>query len=191
MSVWFSADFHLGHLKVLEYSHRPFSSIDEMDEAIISNTNKVVKPGDTLFILGDFAFYRDQSRTRNAIRRLIGNKVLIKGNHDDYLKPETLAMFGSVHDYLEIRVPDSSVERGGKRLITLLHYPMKVWRSSHHGSFHLFGHSHSSMPYDPHSLSFDVGVDCWDYTPISFEKVKEEMSKKTFKPVDRHGRDER
>jgi len=32
----------------------------------------------------------------------------------------------------------------------------------------------------------DVGVDCWDYYPISFEKVKEVMLKKQFQPIDHH-----
>ena len=64
----------------------------------------------------------------------------------------------------------------------LLHYAMKIWRSSFRGTWHLYGHSHGSLPDDPNSLSFDVGVDCHDYYPISYKEVKAIMAKKTWTP---------
>jgi len=64
---------------------------------------------------------------------------------------------------------------------------MRVWNKSHHGALNLYGHSHGSLPDDPHALAIDVGVDCHNFTPISFEQVKKIMSKKTFKPIDHHG----
>jgi len=33
-SVWFTADFHLGHFNIIRYCHRPFASVEEMDNAI-------------------------------------------------------------------------------------------------------------------------------------------------------------
>jgi calcineurin-like phosphoesterase family protein len=65
---------------------------------------------------------------------------------------------------------------------------MKVWNKSHHGAWHLYGHSHGSLPDDINSLSFDVGVDSHDYKPISYEEVKRIMKKKIFKPLDHHGK---
>ncbi len=44
------------------------------------------------------------------------------------------------------------------------------------GSWHLYGHSHSMLP--PFGKSFDIGVDSWDYTPLSYEQVKKEMDKR-------------
>jgi calcineurin-like phosphoesterase family protein len=32
----------------------------------------------------------------------------------------------------------------------------------------------------------DVGVDCWDYKPISLEKVISVLSKREFRRVDHH-----
>jgi hypothetical protein len=63
---------------------------------------------------------------------------------------------------------------------------MRTWNKSHRGSWHLYGHSHGTLPDDPHSMSFDVGVDCHNYRPLSFEQVKAVMSKKLFKPIDHH-----
>jgi len=64
---------------------------------------------------------------------------------------------------------------------------MRVWNKSHHGAWHLYGHSHGTLPDDKNSLSFDVGVDCHNFTPINFEQVSAIMKKKNFKPIDHHG----
>jgi calcineurin-like phosphoesterase family protein len=90
---------------------------------------------------------------------------------------------------MEIQVPDPDAPRG-VRDITLLHYALRVWNKSHYSSWHLYGHSHGSLPDDPNSMSFDVGIDCHNYTPISFEQVKAIMARKTYVPVDHHGRRE-
>lgn len=185
MSVYFVSDSHFGHSRIIQYCNRPFSSVDHMDETLIKNWNNVVKPSDFVYHLGDFAFYRDQKQTRNVIRSLNGNIVLIRGNHDEYLEPETLKLFNSVHSYYELNIPDKDIPRG-KQKIVLLHFAMRVWNKSHHGSWHLYGHSHGTLPDDKHSLSFDVGVDCHNFTPISYEQVKQIMKTKTFKPVDHH-----
>ena len=63
---------------------------------------------------------------------------------------------------------------------------MKVWDKSHHGAWHLYGHSHGSLPDDPNSLSFDIGCNIHDYYPLEFEDVRKIMSTKTFKPIDHH-----
>ncbi len=39
------------------------------------------------------------------------------------------------------------------------HYAQRVWEHSHHGSWHVYGHSHGSLPDDIKSKSIDVGVD--------------------------------
>jgi calcineurin-like phosphoesterase family protein len=33
MSRWFTADLHLGHSNIIEYSGRPFDSVDAMNRA--------------------------------------------------------------------------------------------------------------------------------------------------------------
>jgi len=52
---------------------------------------------------------------------------------------------------------------------------------------HLYVIQHGSLPDDPHARSFDVGVDCHGYTPISWNRVKEIMATKHWKPIDHHG----
>jgi calcineurin-like phosphoesterase family protein len=59
------------------------------------------------------------------------------------------------------------------------HYAHRVWNLSHHGSWHIYGHSHGSLP--PIGLSWDVGVDNNNYFPVSFDQLSEIMKKQNDK----------
>lgn len=150
-----------------------------MDNAIINNWNSVVSRKDTVYLLGDVAFVKTRRELSKYRSRFNGRIVLIKGNHDDKVVWRNRDLFSEAYDsYLE-----RSIE-GIK--FTLCHYALKVWNGSHKGNWHLFGHSHGTLPDDLNSLSFDVGVDCHNFYPISMDQVKEIMSKKKFKPLDHH-----
>ena len=84
MAIFFTADTHFGHEKVIGYSNRPFANAAEMDEALLANWRAVVKPNDKVYHLGDVAFGNEEKVTRIAglIRKLPGQKFLIPGNHD-------------------------------------------------------------------------------------------------------------
>ncbi|HJQ13673.1 MAG TPA: hypothetical protein VJ830_02910, partial [Anaerolineales bacterium] len=53
--------------------------------------------------------------------------------------------------------------------IVLCHYSMQVWDRSSHGSWHLFGHSHGKLTGV--GMSFDVGVDCTEFMPLSLQMI--------------------
>jgi calcineurin-like phosphoesterase family protein len=179
MNYWFTADTHFGHANIIKYCNRPFANEQEMNAAMIKNWNALVKDEDIVYHLGDFCFGREDYHFNAFFKQLKGMIILIKGNHDKLAWRNRSNFFASYDTYHEIRVNGQD--------ITLNHYAQKVWNKSHHGAWHLYGHSHGSLPDDPNSLSFDCGVDCHNFTPINFEHVKEIMSKKTFKPIDHHG----
>jgi len=149
MAIWFTADTHFGHANIIRHCNRPFGSVQEMDEALIASINSRVSETDTLYHLGDFAFRgNDPAAYRGRIR--CRSIVLILGNHD----PQTLAgvtksefssLFAGVHSLLRIK---PSLD-GAAQQIMLCHYAMRVWDKIHHGSWHLFGHSHGTLPDDP------------------------------------------
>lgn len=176
--MWFTADTHFGHKNILKFCNRPFATIEEMDEALIERWNEKVAPDDDVYHLGDFAL-TSVAKTRDVLNRLNGNIHLIIGNHESSAL-QCADRFVWVKDYHELEVPDNDAY-GGKRSIVLLHYAMRVWNASHHGSWHLYGHSHGTLPDDVTSLSFDAGVDCHDYYPISYQRVKIIMSRKDWK----------
>ena len=191
IKYFFTSDQHLSHRNVIKYVNRPFKDAEEMNEAIISNWNSVVGPDDIVFNLGDVAFEKDEAKLGWMLRRLNGEKHLIWGNHDRGLKQGWQKYFKSVADMRVVHVPPESNNnysghRGGGQRIVLCHYAMRVWDQSHYGTWQLYGHSHGSLPDDKGMLSCDVGVDNWNFTPVSMEQLNQFMAKKTFKPIDHH-----
>jgi len=87
--VFFTSDFHFNHRNIIEYCKRPFTSVAEMNEALIKRFNEIVGPSDTVYILGDLVMGRDL----NCAERLNGRKFLLMGNHDR-LPPEVYEACG-------------------------------------------------------------------------------------------------
>jgi calcineurin-like phosphoesterase family protein len=176
-NIYFTSDTHWAHKNIITYSNRPFTSVTEMDEALIKNWNNVVKSNDEIYHLGDFTFSKDHKYITNILKRLNGKIHLIWGNHDEDMKRviyNNRTLVTSTDYYKEIKI--------NKQLICLFHYGQRVWNRSHHGSIHLYGHSHGTLP--PYGKSVDVGVDAKflteEYRPISIDEVFEYM--KTREP---------
>ena len=55
VEYYFTSDWHLFHANIIKYSKRPFKNVEEMNEVILQNYFEVVKPGDRVYYLGDFA----------------------------------------------------------------------------------------------------------------------------------------
>jgi calcineurin-like phosphoesterase family protein len=75
------SDFHLNHKNIIEYTNRPFKTIDEMNEAIIKNWNLVVKEDDLIIFVGDFCLGHKKEFEKYLLM-LKGKIVFVKGNHD-------------------------------------------------------------------------------------------------------------
>ena len=186
-NIWFTSDHHWGHANIIRFSQRPFADVEEMNEALIENWNRLVEAGDTVYHLGDI-FWMPVPAAKQIRERLNGRLCLVRGNHDKTADSMKEA-FEWIKDYYELKVDDAAAPEGRRRIV-LCHYAFRVWNKPHHGAWHLYGHSHCSLPDAPNSLSFDAGVDCHDYAPISYARVTEIMATKQFVPVDHHtGRD--
>jgi len=157
--IWFTSDQHFNHDKVLELSNRCFIDIDEMNETIIERWNKVVKPKDKVYTLGDFSF----GNPKPFLDKLNGYKILIRGNHDKYSFNKALnSGFKEAHDLKDIKINDIKV--------TVCHYPMYSWNRSHKGSINLHGHIHQNK-IEFLKNRYHVGVDTNNFTPIEFDEV--------------------
>ena len=169
---FYTADTHFGHALMLDKKAcgRPFASTTEMDEALISNWNAVVRPDDIVYHLGDFAFgLGDEDRVRTIFSRLMGRKVLVLGNHD-YRKRGTVhpTLAGLAWDQPPCQHLETTDE--GERVF-LSHYACRTWPGANKGGWHFYGHSHGDLP--PLGRSRDVGVDCPDtgYAPRTFREL--------------------
>lgn len=181
---YFSADLHFGHKNIIQHCNRPFDSIEQMDSILLENINTRVKRDDTLYILGDFAWFGCKRPQLVSYRKAIRckNVHLILGNHDLPNLKNLDGLFASMDHMKEIQIQSKVRGETNIRLV-MCHYAMRVWNQSHRGlSWNIFGHSHSNLPDDPKLLQMDVGVDCpgHNYSPVSFEQIKEFMSKKQW-----------
>jgi calcineurin-like phosphoesterase family protein len=59
---------------------------------------------------------------------------------------------------------------------------VRVWRGDYHGTWHLYGHASGNLPDKEDVLAFDIGVDCHDFYPLSYEEVKAIMATKKWTP---------
>lgn len=163
MNTFLISDTHFGHKNILSFkrndgtSLRPaFNSIEEHDEFLIDNWNKVVSPTDKIYHLGDVGFY-NVSKLLEIMSRLNGRKVLIKGNHDNLKLSQYAQCFSDVRAY---HVLDKFV---------LSHIPIHPesvtrWKGNIHG------HLHANTLDD--SRYINVSCEQINYTPISFEELK-------------------
>ncbi len=178
--IFITGDEHYGHTNkvggIIKYCNRPFDNIIDHDETMISNHNEVVGPGDTVIHNGDFS-WRSVSRTVEIIKQLNGKHIMIKGSHDKVMEkvarryPDLIEYvgYGSAFGSYELVVHN-------KYHIIVCHYNMRVWPRSHYNSWHCFAHSHCGL--DPVGKSHDVGVDCNNFYPISFDQLKDIMDTK-------------
>lgn len=179
--IWFTSDLHLGHQNILKFCNRPWKTVEEMDEALINNWNSVVKKNDIVFDLGDFAFAPNW-RWKEVLERLNGYHYLILGNHDvsRYPGDKIMELFDGVYTQLHLKIDGFQVY--------LNHYPFLcyagTYRNPNIATIQLFGHIHSSANssgLDSDRLAYlfpyqyDVGIDNNNYTPISWEEVREKI----------------
>ena len=90
MNLYIS-DLHFGHRNVLQFDHRPFREISEMDAALIKLWNMRVDADDHIYMLGDICYKSDKSEEW-YLRQLKGHKHLVVGNHDRHLLTNEKAM---------------------------------------------------------------------------------------------------
>jgi calcineurin-like phosphoesterase family protein len=172
--TFFTADCHFCHAGIIAMCNRPFSSIDEMNRALVAGWNAVVRPNDTIWCLGDFAHRAvDPARLRHLFNSLSGEKHLVSGNHDG---ADTLALpWASVAPVAEITVE-------GQRIFAS-HYAHRAWPEQRRGAWQLFGHTHGRLSGSSQSL--DVGVDCWGYCPASIPQIRQRLA--TLPPPEAEG----
>lgn len=174
---WYMADPHFGHAAILrsQPARRAFSTTEEMDTTIIERVNERVRTGDLLYILGDFAFTRDDEYLRHVFHQMRGRKVLVLGNHDVDNRGEVKKGIA----LLPWDIPPTSATEtkdgpAGAR-IWLSHYAHRAWPAQHYGSYHFYGHSHGAIPHVGRSR--DVGIDVVDMGlgPLTFEDLTKDM----------------
>jgi calcineurin-like phosphoesterase family protein len=160
MTIFFTSDTHFDDARRIRVDHRPFATIEEHDAALIARWNEAISEDDEVYHLGDFTASKSASRVSELLQALKGRKHLISGNNDP---PTTIENKGwvSVAPYEELEI--------GSRLIILCHYAFRTWRDMGKGAINLHGHSHGRLKEE--TRQYDVGVDVFDYRPVTLETI--------------------
>ena len=171
--IYFTSDTHFCHNQEFLYGPRGFTNVDDMNEAIIENWNKRVKPNDIVYHLGD-TMLNDNIKGIECFKRLNGQIFLIWGNHDTQNRTNALfeecrhKMLGGWYAF---------VIKEGKHSIYLSHYPTLTSNfDEKHFNQHvisLHGHIHAKknwmIPTNP--FIYHVGVDSHNCTPVHIDEV--------------------
>lgn len=166
--IFFIADTHFGHDNILKFDPpRPFSSIEEHDEHIIENWNRVVKPNDKIYHLGDITFKRSCMK---YFDRLNGIKRLVLGNHDLFQMHYYTEHFQKIYGVKHIHI--NATEDADAFRCAVTHVPIHS-NSIERWGLNIHGHLHFNSIPDPRY--FCVSVEQINYTPISLEEIKDKL----------------
>ena len=168
-----TADLHFGHKNVMKFcpKTRPWDTIEEMEDGLISHWNSTVSPDDVVFVLGDMFFGSKEDISR-ILHKLNGEIVHLYGNHAKVLRNQFKL---NAYDYLEVRYNNVH--------IVMNHYAQRVWNRAHYGAVHLYGHSHGGL--NSYGRSMDVGWDAHGRI-LSLDEAVEMCLTKDIEIPDQH-----
>jgi calcineurin-like phosphoesterase family protein len=157
-NVFFIGDTHFGHKNIIGFCRPQFAgkTIEEHDEILLDNWNKVVHHNDTVYHLGDVAW--STKAYKNILSRANGEKRLIMGNHDNYTLNEYKKFFYKVYG---AKYFDQGI---------LTHIPVNPMQLEHRFRYNIHGHLHDSRVDDPRYIN--VACEQINYTPIAWEDLK-------------------
>lgn len=180
--VWFWSDLHLGHENIYKFVNydgspcRPWGmdEINEAEELMIQNYNKLVKPEHTVYWLGDISF-KNTVADRLMPRFNKSRRILIPGNHDYKLTAkfwlkyfDDLRGCYNLENYIITHIPVSAASKG------------RFKRNIHghtHGNFVEFLSEDNKLTKIRDPWYKNVCVEVLDYKPINFSEIKEETDK--------------
>jgi len=172
-NIFFASDHHFHHKNILTFKDqdqtplRVFDDVDHMNEHMVCCHNNVVKPTDKVYFLGDVSMSRN-AKGLEILRRMNGEKILIKGNHDLCSLGQYLTYFKDVR---------GSHQFDGMILTHIPIHPESLarWGVNVHGHLHnntVMIRGFAGKPVEPDSRYFNVSMERINYTPISLEEVK-------------------
>ena len=179
---WFTADQHFGHANIIKYCNRPFDSVDEMNETLVSRWNQVVAPDDTVYHLGDIAM-GDKAERLEYISLLNGHIILYPGNHDSCW--EGWGKYSPAKEQLYLDAGIGAIAQGtdymdiGDYMVALNHFPyygdshdedrFNWYRPHDESNWLIHGHIHDQ--WKVRQKMINVGVDVWDFYPVAEETI--------------------
>ncbi len=182
MTRFWTSDLHLGHTNIIRYCSRPFADVDEMNRELVSRWNETVDDDDEVWVLGDVAL-GPIAEMLDLVGTLRGHKILVAGNHDRCwagagAKGEAWLDRYRHAGFAEV-LQDSVPVRLGQFDALACHLPYEgdshdddrfvARRPIDDGQLLLHGHVHERWRIKGRQVN--VGVDVWDYRPVSDDEL--------------------
>lgn len=171
--LYFSSDHHFDHARIIKYTARPFSTVEEMNETLIERWNERVGPNDTVLYTGDFTLRNGEVAWR-FFQQLEGHVLMMCNpqHHDKrWIRTPQSTKSGPVKLVSPLKVIEVPIGQRFPLAIVICHFPIAEWERKSHGSIHLHGHSHGK--YNSEGRIMDIGVDSHDFYPVSINFVLE------------------
>lgn len=178
--IYFTSDHHFNHKNVIKHCKRPFKDVEEMNSVLIERWNSKVGKNDIVYHLGDFTL-SGKVIASSVFSQLNGN-IWVVGNfkhHDknwiNKIENMTLTHLNTIYKSASgytVRVIDPITTvyvQNVNKSVVICHYPIEEWERKHYGVIHLHGHSHGNSRKIENR--YDVGVDCWDFYPVTLEEI--------------------
>lgn len=166
-NIWLISDTHLNHDKDFIWRARGFSSVDEMNIAIIERWNSKVQSDDIVYHLGD-VMMGELEAGMELVSQLNGHIRLAIGNHDT---PTRIEAFKSLFD--DIQFGYRIIKK--KKVFLLTHYPQITGNYDNSQTYSIHGHTHSLNPFNEDYLMYNVSCEAHFCTPILFEEAIEQI----------------
>jgi len=166
-----TSDTWFGRHQILNIANRyKFSSIEKMNDTLISNWNNKVKKNDVIFHLGNFAW--EPILAKNILKRLNGEIIFMVGNADD-------ALLEIADGFEDVKILEDQIIEIPDFDCVLCHYPLDEWNGKGSGTIHFHGHTTFSHKTDLSLMNrVNVCVDFWNYSPVTYSTIKEFINEK-------------
>jgi calcineurin-like phosphoesterase family protein len=153
------SDLHFNHGNIIEHCGRPFSCVEEMNEAMVEEWRKRVTDDDIVYVLGDVIGTESEIESDVWLSDLPGKSVLVAGNHDT-LRPS-----------IKVPVVESCTLSHDGVTFFCSHRPQPDFRG-----WQLHGHVHNNNiiehPFiDDQRNLVNVSAEMVQYRPVSLDEI--------------------
>lgn len=170
---------HFNHNRSFIWEPRGFKNQWEMNEAIITRHNSIIRPDDDIYCLGD-CMLNDNEEGLKCIKQLKGKIHIIRGNH---CTDSRMQLYATCYNVVEIC--DAKYLKIGTQNFFLSHYPclcsnMNGDKPLKTRTINLCGHAHTQdkwLDWDK-GLIYHVECDAHNCTPVSIEQILTDIKAK-------------
>lgn len=167
MKIFVTSNQQFGRPGAIRSYKRPFENVEEMDAYLIKQWNSVVKEGDAVFVLGNFAW--EPEKTEDLMNVLKGNIYVLEGEWDR--ATADISKMKGDKSYKKL----SHVSDGIKTLASIKsvfsYWPLTEWPRKKKKYVSFVGHPSKKYKSDHNKRTVNVTCDYWDFKPIEAQNL--------------------